>query len=62
MLNRSKMTAIIQHPLKNYALLTDVPTATIFKGIFPFWVADIIRMIILVAIPGISLFLPRLLF
>ena len=43
-------------------VLTDVPTATVFKGIFPFWVADIIRMIILVSVPGISLFLPRLLF
>jgi TRAP-type C4-dicarboxylate transport system permease large subunit len=43
-------------------VLTDVPTSTIFKGIFPFWVADIIRMIILVAVPSLTMFLPRILF
>lgn len=37
----------------------DVSTGTIFKGVTPFWVVDIIRLIILVAFPAIVLFLPN---
>ena len=36
----------------------DVSTATIFKGVTPFWVVDIIRLAILVFIPWLVLFLP----
>ena len=36
----------------------DVPTATIFKGVTPFWVADIFRLALLVGIPWLALFLP----
>lgn len=36
----------------------DVSTATIFKGVTPFWIVDIIRLAILVLLPGIVLFLP----
>lgn len=39
----------------------DVSIEEIFKGIFPFWVADMIRLGLLTAIPAISLFLPNLL-
>jgi TRAP-type C4-dicarboxylate transport system permease large subunit len=38
----------------------DVSTGTNFKGVTPFWCVDILRLAILVAIPVISLFLPRL--
>jgi len=38
----------------------DVNTGTIFKGVTPFWVADIIRLLLLTLIPAISLFLPQL--
>ena len=43
-------------------VLKDVNTATIFKGVTPFWVADIIRLILIATIPAISLFLPELLY
>lgn len=42
--------------LKN--VVGDVTTGTIFKGVTPFWVADIIRLALLVGIPALSLFLP----
>jgi C4-dicarboxylate transporter DctM subunit len=38
----------------------DVSTGTNFKGVTPFWCVDILRLAILVGIPVISLFLPRL--
>lgn len=42
--------------LKN--VVGDVTTGTIFKGVTPFWIADIIRLALLVGIPALSLFLP----
>lgn len=39
----------------------DVPLSTVFKGIFPFLLADFTRLITLIAWPSISLFLPQLL-
>lgn len=42
--------------LKN--VVGDVSTGTIFKGVTPFWVVDIIRLALLVGIPALSLFLP----
>ena len=36
----------------------DVSTGTIFRGVTPFWIADIIRLAILVLFPAIVLFLP----
>ena len=43
-------------------LLPNVQIGTIFRGVMPFVVADIIRLAILVAFPIISLWLPKLLF
>lgn len=43
-------------------VLKDVKTSTIFKGVTPFWVADIIRLTLLTLIPAISLFLPEVLY
>lgn len=43
------------------AVLADVPTSTIFRGVAPFIYADIIRIAILIFLPAISLFLPRIL-
>ena len=40
-------------------VLKDVPIATIFRGVTPFIVADIIRLLILVALPGLVLALPH---
>jgi C4-dicarboxylate transporter DctM subunit len=37
-----------------------VPTRTVFHGVLPFMVADVIRLCILVAFPIISLWLPSL--
>lgn len=44
------------------AVLPDVKTGTIFKGITPFWVADIIRLLLIVFFAQIALFLPGLLY
>lgn len=44
------------------AAAPDVRQATIFKGIGPFLVADVVRIAILVAIPAISLWLPGMMF
>ena len=41
-------------------VLKDVKTSTVFKGVTPFWCADIVRLALLVGIPSLSLFLPRL--
>lgn len=41
-------------------VLPDVSTGTIFKGVTPFWIADIFRLAVLVFVPGLSLFLPGL--
>jgi len=43
-------------------VLKDVKTGTIFKGVTPFWVADIVRLMLITLIPAISLFLPQLLY
>ncbi|GHF72181.1 TRAP transporter large permease [Seohaeicola zhoushanensis] len=38
-------------------IVRDVPTAEIFRGVTPFWVADIARLLLIVLIPGLSLML-----
>ena len=43
------------------SLLPSVSTATIFRGVTPFVVADVVRLAILVTFPAISLYLPSLL-
>jgi len=43
-------------------VLDDVSTGTIFRGVTPFWIADIFRLALLAAIPALSLYLPQLLF
>jgi C4-dicarboxylate transporter DctM subunit len=40
--------------------VTRVPLSTVFRGIVPFLMADVFHVALLVAIPGISLFLPRM--
>jgi C4-dicarboxylate transporter DctM subunit len=40
----------------------DVPLPTIFKGIFPFFISDILHITLLLFVPSITLFLPRLFF
>ncbi|MEI6724355.1 MAG: TRAP transporter large permease subunit, partial [Betaproteobacteria bacterium] len=41
-------------------LIPEVPTRTVFRGVMPFVVVDVIRLAILVAFPIISLYLPSL--
>jgi tripartite ATP-independent transporter DctM subunit len=41
-------------------MLPDVRLVTIFKGVTPFWLVDIVRLALLVFIPAISLYLPGL--
>jgi C4-dicarboxylate transporter, DctM subunit len=40
------------------ALLKNVSTGTLYRGIIPFCIADVIRLIILIAFPIITLWLP----
>lgn len=37
--------------------LSDVSISTIFRGVLPFWVADIFRLALLIAVPSLSLIL-----
>ena len=40
------------------SVVTDVSTGTIFKGVTPFWIADILRLIFLITLPFFALWLP----
>jgi TRAP-type C4-dicarboxylate transport system permease large subunit len=42
------------------ALLPHVLTGTLFRGVLPFMVADIVRLAILIAFPAIALWLPSM--
>jgi TRAP-type C4-dicarboxylate transport system permease large subunit len=44
------------------AVLKDVKPGTIFKGVTPFWMADIVRLALITFIAQIALFLPELLY
>ena len=41
-------------------VLKDVPVSTIFKGVTPFWIADLFRLLLLALVPAIALYLPSL--
>ncbi|TNF65263.1 MAG: TRAP transporter large permease [Rhodobacteraceae bacterium] len=41
-------------------VLPDVKTGTIFRGVTPFWVADLFRLALIVSVPALSLWLPSL--
>lgn len=41
-------------------VLPDVPTSQLYRGLIPFYVADLLRIVLFVAAPGLVLFLPRL--
>jgi tripartite ATP-independent transporter DctM subunit len=40
-------------------VLPDVSTGTIFKGVTPFWIADLFRLALIVGVPTLSLWLPQ---
>ncbi len=40
------------------SVLRDVPTGTIFKGVIPFVLIDVVRLLLLVFVPSLVLFLP----
>ena len=42
------------------AVLPDVPTGQIFHGVIPFILADLVRLAIIIFVPGLVLFLPNL--
>lgn len=43
------------------SVVKDIKTSTIFKGVTPFWCADIVRLLLLIFIPALSLWLPSIL-
>ena len=44
------------------AVYPDIGMATIIQGVLPFIAADIIRVLVLIAVPALALFLPEVLF
>ena len=40
-------------------VVPDVSTGTVFRGVTPFWIADIFRLALLVALPWLALALPN---
>lgn len=40
-------------------VVNNVSTGTIFKGVTPFWIVDLVRLAILLGIPAVTLFLPN---
>jgi TRAP-type C4-dicarboxylate transport system permease large subunit len=44
------------------SIAEDVPMLESFRGVVPFLLSDIIRVVLLVALPSLSLFLVRLLY
>jgi len=44
------------------SMLPDVPLKTIFKGITPFFIADLVRLALVVLIPSLALWLPALVY
>ena len=44
------------------SMLPDVPLKTIFKGITPFFIADLVRLALVVFIPSLALWLPALVY
>ncbi len=43
-------------------VLKDVKAGTIFRGVTPFWIADIARLLLIIMIPAITLFVPQWLY
>ena len=43
------------------SMMPDVPLSAIFRGIAPFFAADIVRLLLVVFLPGLALWLPNLL-
>ncbi|GEM_PF-3037828 len=43
------------------AVIPDVSAVTIFKGILPFFMVDLLRIVVVIAFPAVVTFLPRLL-
>jgi C4-dicarboxylate transporter DctM subunit len=44
------------------SVVPDVSTATIFRGVLPFFYADVARILLLALVPSLSLWLPNLFF
>jgi tripartite ATP-independent transporter DctM subunit len=42
------------------SMLDDVKLSTIFRGVTPFWIVDIVRLMTLILLPGFVLWLPNL--
>jgi TRAP-type C4-dicarboxylate transport system permease large subunit len=44
------------------SMLPDVPLQQIFRGIAPFFLADLVRLAIVILVPSVVLWLPNLLY
>jgi TRAP-type C4-dicarboxylate transport system permease large subunit len=43
------------------SIARDVPMSETFKGVFPFFLVELLRVALLIAFPALTLFLPELL-
>ena len=43
-------------------VIKDVPVSTIFRGVTPFWIVDILRLGLIAFIPSLALFLPSMMY
>lgn len=43
-------------------MVKDLNSATVFRGVTPFWCADIVRLALLIMLPALTLWLPELLY
>ena len=39
-------------------VLKDVELGTIFRGVTPFWIADIVRLLLIILVPALSIYIP----
>jgi len=44
------------------SIIRDLTPRQIFRGVLPFWCADLVRLLLLILFPAVSLWLPRLLY
>ena len=44
------------------SVVPDIPLLTTVKGVLPFIVSDVVRILLIALVPALALWLPRLLF
>ena len=53
--------AELAHDAGDHGMARDLPLTTIFRGVVPFLLADLARLVVLILFPSLSLWLPGVL-